>query len=160
MDQLTEVALTLCLSKVTLAAGTTSTISTTGTTTYAIKGKAYSKAAITNGATPTTDAATGNAFPGILANQGTIVVIGLDASGNIKACQGGIQALDVAGNFIQYPQTPPIPDTMCPIGYITILAGATAVGTWTFGTSNLSSVTGLTYNFQDIITMPFRPVGS
>jgi hypothetical protein len=42
--------------KVALAAGTTTTISTTGTTTYGINGKAYSKAAITNGATPTTDA--------------------------------------------------------------------------------------------------------
>ena len=160
MDQLMQVAQTLCLSKATLAAGTTSTISTTGTTVFCIKGKAYSKAAITNGATPTTDADTALAFLPVAANQGTIIVIGLDASGNIKACQGSVEALDVGGNFIILPKTPGIPDTMCPIGYITVLAGSTAVGNWVFGTNNLSSVTGLTYNFQDLIMMPFRPVAS
>lgn len=157
MDQLAQVAQTMCLSKCTLAAGTTTTISTTGTTTFGIKGKAYTKTAITNGATPVLDADTGLAFPPVSANQGTIIVIGLDSSGAIKACQGSVEALDVGGNFIIAPRTPGIPDTMCPIGYITVLAGSTAVGTWIFGTNNLSSVTGLTYNFQDLIMMPFRP---
>ena len=160
MDQLAQVAQTLCLSKVTLAAGTTSTISTTGTTTYGIKGIAYTKTAITNGATPTTDADTLLAFPPVAANQCTIIVIGLDAGGNIKACQGSVEALDVGGNFVILPRTPGIPDTMCPIGYITVLAASNAVGNWVFGTNNLSSVTGLTYNFKDLIMMPFRPVAS
>jgi len=157
MDQLSQISLTLCLSKVTLAAGTTTTISTTGTTTYGIQGKAYTKAAITNGATPTTDAATGAAFPAITANNGTVIVIGLDSAGAIKACQGTTQALDVSGAFIQAPLMPNVPDTMCPIGYIIFKGGSTLVGTWTFGTNNLSSVTGATYTFVDLIGMPFRP---
>lgn len=158
MDTLALRPVTGCLSKVTLAAGTTTTISTTGTTTYAIKSKAYTKAAITNGATPTTDALTGSAFTGITANQGTVVVIGLDSSGAIKAAQGSVESLDVSGNFIRAPQFPLIPDTVCPIGYIVLKGGSTLSGTWTFGSSNLSSVTGMTYTFVDVLLgLPERP---
>lgn len=158
MDFLAQQALTGSLSKVTLAAGTTTTISTTGTTAYAISGKAYSKAAITNGATPTTDATTGAAFPAISANQGTVVVVGLDSAGNVKACQGAIQALDAAGSFITAPQFPSIPDTVCPVGYIVLKGGATLSGTFTFGSSNLSGVSGMTYTFTDVaLGMPARP---
>jgi len=157
MDQLSQIAITMCLSKVTLAAGTTTTISNTGTTTFTIQGKAYTKTAITNGATPTTDAATGAAFPAISANQGTVIVIGLDATGAIKAAQGTTQGLDVSGAFIQAPLMPNVPDTMCPIGYIIFKGGSTLSGTWTFGTSNLSSVTGATYTFVDVCMLPFRP---
>lgn len=158
MDTLSLRPITGCLSKVTLAAGTTTTISTTGTTTFAIKSKAYTKAAITNGATPTTDALTGSAFTGITANQGTVVVIGLDKDGNIKAAQGSVESLDVSGNFVLAPSFPNIPDTMCPIGYIVLKGGSTLSGTWTFGSSNLSSVTGMTYTFVDVLLgMPERP---
>ncbi|MBF0260293.1 MAG: hypothetical protein HQL97_00475 [Magnetococcales bacterium] len=158
MDSLTQIPLTLCLGKVTLAAGTTTTISNTGTTVFAIKGKAYSKAAISNGATPTTDAGTAAAFPTISANQGTVVVIGLDKDGNIKACQGSIEDLDSSGSFVRAPQFPAhIPDTMCPIGYIVLKGGSTLVGTFRFGSSNLSSVTGMTYTFVDVVTLPARP---
>lgn len=157
MDSLQVLPLTLCLSKVTLAAGTTTTISTTGTTTFAIGGKAFTKAAITNGATPTTDAATGAAFIGITANQGTVIVIGLDATGAIKAVQGTVQALDVSGAFIVAPQMGSVPDTVCPVGYVVLKGGATLVGTFTFGSSNLSGVTGMTYLFVDVITLPHRP---
>jgi hypothetical protein len=147
-----------CLSKATLAAGTTSTISTTGTTAYVIRSKAYAKSAISNGATPTTDAATGLAFPSLSANQGAVVLVGLDASGNVKAVQGGIQALDVSGNFLIAPQFGPIPDNFCPIGYIVLKAGSTLSGTFTFGSSNLSGVTGMTYTFVDVaLGMPDRP---
>jgi hypothetical protein len=158
MDFLSQNSLTGCLSKATLAAGTTTTISTTGTTTFVIKGKAYTKSAITNGATPTTDAATGSAFTGITANQGTVVVVGLDSSGAVKATQGSVQALDSAGNFVNAPQMPYVPDTICPIGYIVLRGGSTLSGTWTFGSSNLSSVTGMTYTFVDVaLGLPDRP---
>lgn len=157
MDNLQVLPLTLCMSKVALAAGTTTTISTTGTTVFGINGKAFSKAAITNGATPTTDAATGLAFPSISANQGTVVVICLDATGAVKACQGATQALDVSGNFVLAPQMPTIPDSLCPIGYIVLKGGATLASPWTFGSSNLSGVTGMTYTFVDLISMPSRP---
>lgn len=183
MDFLSNVPLTLCLSKVTLAAGTTTTISTTGTTVYGIEGKAYSKAAITNGATPTTDWSTGNAFipipiplsspnlPGVpngAAGYASIYMVGLDSGGNIRVIQGSIVALDSAGSFLTAPQfggTGPAgsgstDSDFCPIGYIIVKLGATAVATWTFGTNNLSGVTGVTYVFGDLIGMPDRPITS
>lgn len=157
----------MCLSKVALAAGTTTTLSTTGTTIYAIRGKAYSKGAITNGATPTTDYATGNNFLPVMANQGSVFMVGLDHSGNLKVIQGTIEGLDTSGNFIRAPMfggLGPVgqgstDNDFCPIGYIVIQAGSTADNThgWRFGTDNLSSVTGITYTFVDIVTMPDRP---
>lgn len=180
MDMQAQIPITMCLSKVTLAAGTTTTISTTGTTTYAIRGKAYTKAAITNGATPTTDWATGNAFipipiplsnpnlPGVpngAAGYGSIFMVGLDSTGAVRVIQGQIQPLDGSGNFLYAPQFGALgpsgsgatDNDFCPIGYIIVKLGSTAVATWTFGTNNLSSVTGATYTFTDVVGEPDRP---
>ena len=160
MDVLSFAPITACLSKVTLAAGTTSTLSTTGTTVYAIRGKAYSKAALTNQVTPTTDAATGSAFTGVVANKGCVFLVGFNAAGTLKCVQGTITDLDTGGNFVVAPNFPAgVPADFCPIGYIVIKAGSTANATtgWIFGTSNMSSVTGITYTFQDVIGLPDRP---
>ena len=157
MDNLALVPLTLCLSKATTAAGTTTTYSTTGTTVYAIKGKAYSTAAKSNVATPTVDITDGLAFTGLTANQGSLFVFCFDTGGTLRVAQGSVEALDVSGNFINAPTVPGIPDTVCPFGYLVAKAGSTTVGTWTFGSSNLSGVTGLTYTFGDLITLPDRP---
>lgn len=167
MDQQQAIPVTMNFTKATLAAGTTTTLSTTGTTTYAIRGKFYTKSAITNGATPTTDYITGLAFTGILANQGGVFTVGFDHSGNIKVVQGTITALDASGNFITAPQfgglgpqgSGSTDGDFCPIGYILIQAGSTADNShgWRFGTDNMSSVTGITYTFVDISTLPDRP---
>jgi hypothetical protein len=166
MDNLQFAPLTACLSKVSLAAGTTTTISTTGTTTYCIRGKAYTKAAITNGATPTTDYATGlpfipipipNTAPNLALGYGCIFSVGLDHSGNIKVVQGTIVPLDVSGNFINAPQLGEPPTDFCMIGYIIVPLISTAVATWTFGTNNLSGVTGVTPVFVDCCGLPDRP---
>ena len=157
MDALQQVPLTLCLSKVTLEAGTTSTLSNTGTTVFCIRGKAFSRAAMANVATPVLDYSTGLAFPPLTANNGTVVVVGFDRSGNLRASQGSIQALDVAGNFVLASQLPTVQDDVCPIGYIVLRGGSTLVGSWTFGTNNLSGVTGMTYAFVDLIGLPDRP---
>jgi hypothetical protein len=158
MDLQQQTPLTASYAKAALVAGTTSTVTTTVTAMYTINGKMYTKTAITNGATPTTDAATGVAFvPITFPNNGCVFVWGLDASGNQKVVQGPIQALDSSGNFIVAPQFGPVPDTMCPLAYIVIKLGATAVANWTFGTNNLSGVTGVTYTFVDIGTLPGRP---
>lgn len=156
MDYLKSVPLTMCTMKAAIAAGTTSTLSTTGTTLFCIKGKAYSKGALTNQATPTTDAGTGLAFTAFGPSQGAVVVVGFDSGGNLKAVQGTIVSLDAAGAFINAPQFGNIPDTMCPIGYIVFKAGSTA-SAFTFGSSNLSGATGLTYTFVDLMTLPDRP---
>lgn len=180
MDQLALLPATCNYTKAGLAAGTTTTLSTTATVQYAIQGKSYSKTAITNGATPTTDYATGLAFvpipiplsspnlpsvPNNAAGYGGIFTVGFDHSGNVKVIQGQITALDASGNFITAPQFGGLgPDgsgstdnDFCPIGYIIVKLGSTAVATWTFGANNLSAVTGVTYTFVDISTLPARP---
>ena len=160
MDNLASLPGTFCLSKATFAAGTTTTYSTTGTTVYAINGKAYSTAAKTNVATPTVDIQDGAAFTGVSANEGCIFIACFDTGGTLRVAQGPIQVLDVSGAFILAPQMPVIPDGHAAFGYLIIKAGATAVGSWVFGTNNLSSVTGITYTFGDLITLPGRPIVS
>ncbi len=174
MDMQTAAPATMCFTKATLAAGTTTTISTTGTTTFSILGKFYTKAAITNGATPTADYATGAAFkpipipntaPNLGLGYGSIYTVGFDHSGNVKVIQGTIEALDVSGNFINAPQFGALgpqgsgstDNDFCPIGYLVVKLGATAVATWTFGTDVLSAFTGGTFTFVDICTLPGRP---
>lgn len=175
MDQQASIPATMCLSKVTLAAGTTTTLNTTGTNTYCIKGKAYTFTAWSGKATPTADFATGAAFlpipipataPNLAAGYGCIYAVGVDTAGTTaRVIQGTIVPLDASGNFINAPQfgglgpqgSGSTDNDFCAIGYIVVKLGATAVATWTFGTNNLSSVTGVTYTFVDVITLPDRP---
>lgn len=157
MDYLQSVPVTQTTTKAGLAAGTTTTWTIANAVQYSIRGKAFAKSAVSNQASPTTDATTGAAFSPISANQGAVLVFSFDASGNVKVSQSVIQALDVGGNFIVSPQFPAIPDTVCPFGYLVFKGGATLSGTWTFGTNNLSSVTGATYTFVDVQSLPDRP---
>lgn len=162
MNDLSNLTQTFTTSVSALAAGTTTTYSTTGTTTYCIKGKAYSKAAVTNGATPTLDGNTGLAFRPIPIGSASVFVYGFNAAGTVVVVQGGIEPQDVAGNINRAPQFPLLPDNFSPIGYEVVrLAPATAavpaVATWTFGTSNNSAVTGVTYSFTSVMMLPDRP---
>ena len=157
MDTLQQTPQTECLSYAGLSAGTTTTYTTANAVTFAIGGIMYNKTAATNAATPTTDATTGNAFLPVSANQGSVFVFGYDKSGNIKVSQGQVLALDVAGNFLIAPQFPAIPDTVCPFGYLVFKGASNLSGTWTFGSSNLSGVTGATYSFGNLCTLPGRP---
>lgn len=167
MDSQQFVPVTMCLSKVTLAAGTTSTLSNTGTTTFAIRGKAYTKAAMANAVTPTLDWGTGLAFIPVPANYGSIYTVGFDSTGALRCIQGTVTPLDAAGAFITAPQfggfgpsgSGSTNNDFCPVGYIIIKAGSTASSApgWLFGTNNMSGVTGITYTFVDVITLPDRP---
>lgn len=170
MDLQQAIPVTMCLSKVTLVAGTTTTLSNTGTTTFAIRGKAYTKAAMANAATPTLDWSTGIAFLPVLANFGSIFTVGFDSTGALRVIQGTLAALDGAvaasAKFITAPQfggfgpagSGSTNNDFCPVGYIIIKCGSDFVaGTWTFGVNNLSAVTGVAYTFVDVITLPDRP---
>lgn len=150
---------TMCVSKAALAAGTTTTLSNTGTILFAIRGKAYSKAAMTNAATPTTDWGTLLPFVPVPANFGSVFLVGNDAAGNLRAVQGTVVPLDANGNFINAPQFGGAPLNFCAIGYLIVKAGATASSApgWVFGTSNMSGVTGITYTFVDVMGLPDRP---
>lgn len=160
--------ITMCFSKATLATGTTSTLSTTGTTTYAIRSKFYTKAALTNQATPTTDWATGNAFNVIAVNQGCVFMVGFDHSGNLKVIQGSVVGLDAiagsglftvaASNFGGTAPAGSVAGTtgdFCPIGYLVIQNGTTG-SNWTFGTNNWNA-TGITATAVDVCGWPDRP---
>ena len=164
MDNLAQIPLTLTTTKAGLAAGTTTTLSTVSSTSgyliFAIKGKAYKFADFTNGATPTTDYATGAAFLPVPANYGSVFVIGLDKAGAMKVVQGQVVALDATGAFKTAPQFGAFPDNFCPIGYEVIKCASTYVATttgWLFGAHNQSAVTGVTYTLVDVLTLPDRP---
>ncbi len=178
MDNQQLAPLTLALTKAGLAAGTTTTLTQTlaaGATAniIAIRGKMYSVAALANTATPTTDYATGKAFLPVLANNGCVFLIGFNAAGALKAIQGQVAPLDtvtVPGNFITGPNFGGLGPSgsangagggndFCPIGYLVIQAGSTANATtgWTFGTNNMSGVTGIRYTFDDVCGIPDRP---
>lgn len=157
MDYLATAPFTGCTTKAGASAGTTTTLTTANLLQYAIRGKAYSKAAASNEATPTLDSNTGVAFAAIPANNGAAVILCRDASGNLKAAQGAQQPLDVNGNFINAPQLPALPDATAPFAYLIVKAGATA-SPWTFGASNLAGPpTGVVFAFQDLQTFPDRP---
>lgn len=167
MESLDVRGLNFCVSKATAAAGTTTTFSTTGATLYAIRGKAFSTAAGTNAATPTTDAVTGAAFTPITANKGGVFVLCYDgqatAAAAIKVVQGGIKDLDgtaagASASFTQgLPDFPAIPDTLTPFAYLIIKVGASGA-TWTFGSSNLAGPPANTaVTFTDVMVLPDRP---
>jgi hypothetical protein len=156
MDVYAQAPITLCLGNATLVAGTTSTI-TNSAVAYTINGKTYSKAGVSNGATPTTDAATGLAFVPLTANKGCTFLIGYNAANVMLVTQGDLVDLSPAGNFMYAPNFGPVPNDFCPVGYEVVKAGSTAVGSWTFGTSVQTPLTGMTYTFTNITTLPDRP---
>lgn len=116
MDTVAKAPVTMCLASMAFAEGTTSTLSTTGTNAYVIESLFYSRTALTNQATPTTDYATGNAFiampvplsttglpPGVpnpCAGYACAFTLGFNAAGTLLAIQGPIVGLDANGNFI------------------------------------------------------------
>lgn len=163
MNDLSNITQSMVTNKAGLAAGTTTTYSTTAAPLlYCIKGKAYSKTAVTNGATPTVDVTDGLAFTPQAIGQASVYVFCFNAAGTIGVAQGSIENQDVSGNLIRPPQFPVLPDTYVPFGYMLVrLAPATAttpaVAPWLFGTNNNSGVTGVTYAFDDLMLMPDRP---
>lgn len=161
MDYLSKTGLTLCPQAVTLAAtGAATTIDSTGTFSFTIKGVNYSHAAWSSQATPTTDIVTGDNFVRLGTSEGCAFVVGIDSGGTMRVSQGPIVALDPVDAFRTAPAFPPVPDTVCPVGYIIVTAGNTAAAKaagWLFGTSNFTGVTDVTATFVDIATLPNRP---
>lgn len=152
---------TLNTTNAVLAAGTTSTYSTTNTTACIIQGKwGTTLAAQTNTATPTTDVNTGAAFVAQTDNTACVYVFGVNAAGAIKVAQGSIVDTEVgvtttAGAFKVGPQFPTLPDDFCPIGYV-LVRTAPSASDWTFGSSNWTA-TGITTAFVNVGQLPLRP---
>ena len=163
MDNLNLAGGNYCVTNSHFAAtsGATTTTTTTGSATlidYAIKGKAYSLTPATSTATATTDANTGVAAKAVGAGYGSVYVFCANTSqAGGKWVQGDVKALDAAGNFVDAPQFPAIPDSLCPYGYLVIKAGSTNTVPWVCGSHNMSGVTGITYTFVPVLTLPATP---
>jgi len=161
MDKSNIAGITLNLADAGLSAGTTNTYSTANATVCAIRGKfATSLAAQTNAATPTTDATTGAAFKAVSANQGTVLVFGVNSAGAIQLAQGSIVDTEAgsgatAGNFVTAPQFPALPADFCPIGYVLVRV-APSGGSFTAGTTSWAA-TGISSTFVNVAALPDRP---
>lgn len=137
------------------AAGAETVFDTGADINYSIGGKAYTKSAVTDGPTPTTDG-DGGALSSITANSGCIMVWCLNGDGDFGVFQSEIEALNATGAFIKYPQFPYVDlNTWCPVAYQVLKADATASAI-TFGVSNWSA-TGFTNTITDVHVLPRRP---
>jgi hypothetical protein len=160
MDKLALAGLTAQFGNATLLGVAGTTVNLSVATTYSIRGKMYSKAASNTEATPTTDINTGAAFLPVNDLKASIFVLCLNSSGALKVAQGKVLDTDAAGNVLGAFEFPAIPDDLCPIGYLTVKASSAYVATttgWLFGTHNTSGVTGITYAFTNVSTLPDRP---
>ena len=152
--------------KLALVAGTTTTLTTTVVGQYAINGKIFQRTALTNQASPTTDIATGRAFvplpipvAGSVFPKQCVLVVGLDVSGNPQIAQGPLVNTQDVVNGIAAMPWPTLPETICPIGYVTVVSAAagTQVAAWTPGSNNWAGVTGITCTFTDLSDLPGSP---
>lgn len=123
---------------------------------YAIRGKAYSHAAMSTHAVPTTDINTGAAFVSVAANKGCVFVLALAANGDMVVAQGPIVGADEAGTFLAAPEFPVLSDAYAPFGYIVVKTISTNTGGFVFGSSNWDA-TGCTCTPVDVIMLPDRP---
>ena len=156
-------ATTICLVSPVLVKGTNLSYTTSVTSAGLIGGKFVTAlTAQTNAALPTTDALTGSAFRALSDNQATVIVVGQNAAGEIKMCQGSIVPTEVgvtttAGAFILAPQFPALPEDFMCFGYL-IARTAPSASAWTPGTDNWAA-TGVTCTqFVQIGTLPDRPM--
>ena len=156
-DKLQDRGITAAFSSGLLTAtGAETVYDTTVTIQFAIKGKmGTARTAVADGVTETTGN-TSAAGITLTANKGRVVVWGVIAAGTVKVEEGPIASLDSAGNFIDAPQFPSIPDAFCPFAYQVIKADSTTVGTWDFGTDNWNA-TGVTNVIVNVSQLPDRP---
>ena len=77
--------------------------------------------------------------------------------------QGSITALDgssadgAVAKFINAPQFPIVPSTLCPFAYVVVKVGSGGAA-WTFGASNLAGPpSNVGIAFQNVMTMPGFP---
>lgn len=136
------------------ATGAETVYDTTVTIAYSVNGKATTKTAVTDGATPTTDATTGAAFVAFGPSQGTVVVWSLSAGGTVNCSQGSIETWDGTA-FAVAPKFPYVADTLTPFAYQVLKASSSASAV-TFGTSNWNA-TGFTNAIVNVHELPGRP---
>lgn len=171
--------ITLGKAGLTGLSGAATTISTGKAIDYLNQGRAYTKAAITGGATPTNDAGTpsavagtaasGAAFRPLVAQQAPaglstvytgsacVFVFGLDAAGNVRVAQGPVTQYSDTSAGSTVLQMPQCPDWMTPFSYTVIKLVSATAATWTFGSNNWNA-TGVTIDTPvDVGVLPATP---
>jgi hypothetical protein len=140
------------------ATGAETVHDTTVTISYCVNGKAYTKTAITDGATPTTDAVSGDAFDAVLPDKVCVFVWTLTAAGAVGLAQGSIEDVDGTTDVADiYPQFPGLLDTLTPFAYTIYQTDGTSSATGLRpGTDNWNA-TGLTVTHVNLLTLPNRP---
>lgn len=141
-------------------AGAVTTHDTTVTISFEINGQAYTKTAITTGATPTTDGNTGAAFNAVLPNKACVLLWCLNASGTVSLIQGPIVANDDSSVLASACQFPIPGSAVVPFAYTLFATISTASASGLLpGTANWNA-TGLTATTRNILEMPSRPVAA
>lgn len=142
-------------------AGAETVYNTTATINYCIDGRFYSKTAITDGVTPTTDGNTGAAFDAVLPDKACVLVWGLNAAGTVSLYQGPIVDVDGDTDVLKSAaQFPSIPSNVCPFAYTLYQTNGTSSAAGLLpGTSNWNA-SGLTATHRNLLTMPSKPVAS
>lgn len=154
--------ITVGLNNTGITKGSTSTYTTTANSAGLINGKHVTALASgSNVATPTLDAAIGLAFQPMAANKATVLVLGQNAAGAIKMCQGQVVDTEVGvtttvGAFKLAPQFPALPDDFMVFGYLLVRTAPDAAA-WTAGTSSWTA-SGVTASaVQACGALPSRP---
>lgn len=153
------VGFTGCLSYATVAVGSTQgstgTINTTGTTTFAIDGVLYTLGAQTSAVL----------IPGKLAavaqaiNTTCLYLLQVNAAGTISAVKGKevlTTDLSSGGKVLEWPQSD---DKNAVFGYLRVVTGATAGATFTLGATSLSAA-NVTTTYGNLIDVPSAPLTS
>lgn len=160
--QLSDAGMTLSLIRVGLVKGANLSYTTTVTSEGMINGKYVTPLTAQSAqALPTTDAATAAAFRALGVNKATVIVVGQNAAGAIKMCQGSIEDTEVgitttAGAFKNAPAFPKLPDDFMVFGYL-LARTAPSASDWTPGTNNWAA-TGVTCTeFVQCGVLPKRP---
>ena len=134
---------------------------TTAAIVYTVDGKLYSKSAVTDGATPTTDGNTGDSFVAVGPDQISVFVWALNAAGTVSLYQGDVLDVDGDTDVAEvYPQFPSLPNTVTPFAYTVYqTTGASAAAGLRPGTDNWNA-TGLTATHVNVSSLPLRPQNS
>lgn len=143
--------------------GGATTVGTTSTPSYYLNGKIIASTNQSSGATPTLDITTGAAFvplSGTTAALGTgcVFVFGWDSSAStvFSVAQGPVvKTQDVVNKSAVYA-FPGIPDTFCPVAFVTI--DYVGSSTWTFGTSNWNATTATIGTVINCALLPNQPL--
>ena len=167
--------ITACFGNTGVTMGTTTTVTITTAKDFAIRGKVYTATAASNAAvTSFLDPNTGVAPKGVGPGYGCIMVACLVSTGTIatmRFVQSEIVPLQAnsaqytAGAFLDAPEFPAIPNTLCPIGYFVVKVATdyTAGGTHIFGTTSVatgamnSAATAYAITATSVATLPDRP---